>query len=131
MPHFGKKSKERLAELDLELQELLQEAIKHFDFSITCGYRDEATQNELYNSLPQRTKVKFPNSRHNSYPSQAVDIVPYPVDYDDRERFTYLAGLVMGIAKVKDIPLRWGGCWRNDNDLKANDFDDLPHFELL
>ena len=131
MPHFGKKSRERLLQCDLELQEILQEAIKHFDFTITCGHRTEKEQNALFNATPKVTKVEWPKSKHNSYPSQAVDIAPYPVDYTDRERFTYLAGLVMGIAKMKDIPLRWGGDWDADTELKDNDFDDLPHFELL
>jgi hypothetical protein len=131
MPHFGKKSRERLLQCDLELQEILQEAIKHFDFTITRGHRSEKEQNALFNATPKVTKVKWPNSKHNSYPSQAVDIAPYPVDYNDRERFYYLAGMVMGIAKMKDVPLRWGGNWKSDNNFKSNGFDDLPHFELL
>ena len=32
---------------------------------------------------------------------------------------------------MKGIPLRWGGDWDVDTELKDNDFDDLPHFELL
>lgn len=128
MPHFGRKSKERLYELDLELQEILQEAIKHFDFTILCGHRTEDQQNALY---PKNTKVKWPNSKHNAYPSLAVDVAPYPINWDDRERFTYLAGLIMGIAKMKGIEIRWGGDWDSDTELDDNNFDDLPHFELL
>ena len=130
MPSFGKTSMARLADLEKPLQEILVEAIKHFDFSITCGHRTQPQQDALYYSTPRVTKVKWPNSNHNSLPSRAVDIVPYPVDYEDRERFTYLAGMIMGIAKMKGIPLRWGGDWDVDTDLKDNDFDDLPHFEL-
>ena len=64
-------------------------------------------------------------------PSLAVDVVPYPVDWQDRERMTYFAGFVMGIARVKfGISLRWGGDWDLDTDLKDNKFDDLPHFEI-
>ena len=130
MPSFGKTSLVRLGELDSRLQDVLQEVIKHFDFSITCGHRGQAEQDALYDAKPQRTKVRWPNSKHNPKPSLAVDIVPYPVNYTDRERFTYLAGMVMGIAKVKGIGLRWGGDWDKDTELNDNDFDDLPHFEL-
>tara|TARA_R110000751_G_scaffold282474_2_gene385623 strand:- start:509 stop:907 length:399 start_codon:yes stop_codon:yes gene_type:complete len=131
MPHLGKRSLQHLVTLDLELQEILQEAIKHFDFTITCGHRTQKEQDDLFNATPKRTQVNWPNSKHNPYPSQAVDIAPYPVDYNDRERFTYLAGFVMGIAKMKGIPLRWGGDWDDDTEVKNNKFDDMPHFELV
>jgi hypothetical protein len=43
---------------------------------------------------------------------------------------TYFAGYVKGIAMMLGIPIRWGGDWNSNNDLKDNNFDDLPHFEL-
>ena len=43
---------------------------------------------------------------------------------------TYFAGFVKGIALMLGIPIRWGGDWNGNNDLKDNNFDDLPHFEL-
>jgi len=131
MPRFGRKSLSSLLTLELELQEVLQEAIKHFDFSIVSGHRGEEEQNALYNAVPKRSKAKYPHSAHNSYPSKGVDIVPYPIDWEDRERFTYLAGLIQGIAKMKGIEIKWGGDWDRDTEVKDNDFDDLSHFELI
>ena len=77
-----------------------------------------------------KSKVKFPNGRHNASPSNAVDITPYPVDWDDRERQTLFAGFVLGIAQGMGIKLRWGGDWDMDFEVQDNRFDDFPHFEL-
>jgi peptidoglycan L-alanyl-D-glutamate endopeptidase CwlK len=43
---------------------------------------------------------------------------------------SYFAGFVKGVASQMGIPIRWGGDWNSDNNLKDNKFDDLPHFEL-
>jgi peptidoglycan L-alanyl-D-glutamate endopeptidase CwlK len=59
-----------------------------------------------------------------------VDITPYPVNWDDRERQTLFAGFVMGIARGMGIKLRWGGDWDMDFDVQDNKFDDFPHFEI-
>jgi peptidoglycan L-alanyl-D-glutamate endopeptidase CwlK len=103
-------------------------AIEMTDFGITCGYRGEADQAAAYAS--GKSKLEWPNSRHNVMPSEAVDLVPYPVDWDDRERFFYLAGVIMSCAKELGVELRWGGDW--DMDLKPHERgeNDLPHFEL-
>ena len=60
----------------------------------------------------------------------ALDVCPYPIDWNDKDRFYNFAGLVKGIAISMDIKIRWGGDWDGDNDLKDQTFFDLPHFEL-
>ena len=57
-------------------------------------------------------------------------MVPYPVDWADRERFHLFAGFVLGIARGMDINLRWGGDWNQNFEVDDNMFDDFPHFEL-
>ena len=57
-------------------------------------------------------------------------MAPYPLDWDDRERFQYFAGFVLGTAKQLNLDIRYGGDWDSDNDLKDNNFDDLVHFEI-
>ena len=128
MPRFGKRSKERLATCDTRLQEVFNEVIKYVDCSILEGHRDKARQNQLY--IEGKTKVKYPNGRHNSSPSNAVDVTPYPVDWADRERQTLFAGFVIGIARSMGITLRWGGDWDMDFQVMDNRFDDFPHFEV-
>ena len=128
MPKFGRTSLKRLNTCDEDLQALFKEVVKYFDCSVIEGHRNEARQNKAFED--GNSKVKFPKGRHNSKPSNAVDVVPYPVDWEDRERMTYFAGFVKGVAYMMGIPVRWGGDWNNNTDLKDNNFDDLPHFEL-
>ena len=128
MPKFGKKSKERLATCDEKLQKIFNEVIKYVDCSVLEGNRNEERQNKLYDE--GKTKVKFPNGRHNRYPSKAVDVTPYPVDWKDRERQTLFAGFVLGVASQMGIKVRWGGDWDQDFEVQDNKFDDFPHFEI-
>lgn len=128
MPRFGKRSKERLKTCNSDLQMVFNEVIKYVDCSILEGHREKQRQNQLYDE--GKTKVLYPNGRHNAYPSNAVDVVPYPVDWDDRERMTLFAGFVLGTAKQMGITLRWGGDWDRDFEVKDNRFDDFPHFEV-
>ena len=128
MPYFGKKSKERLNTCDSNLQKVFNEVIKHVDCSVLEGHREKDRQNKLYEE--GKTKVKYPNGRHNRQPSSAVDVTPYPVDWKDRERQTLFAGFVIGVASQMGINLRWGGDWDQDFQVVDNRFDDFPHFEL-
>ena len=129
MPRFGSRSRKNLESCDSRLQRVFNEVIKHVDCSVLEGHRSENRQNKLYEE--GKTKVKYPNGRHNAYPSLAIDCVPYPIDWNDRERFTLFAGFVKGIAKgMYNYDLRWGGDWDNDFQVMDNRFDDFPHFEI-
>ena len=106
------------------------EVIKEFDCRIISGQRGETEQNKLY--MEGLSQVEYPNSRHNTQPlSMAVDCAPWPIDWEDRERFIYLSGYVMGIAAKMGIPCRWGGDWDRDFQVKDEHFRDLCHFELI
>ena len=129
MAYFGKTSKKRLATCDDRLQKVFNEVIKHIDCSVLEGHRSGERQNKLFEE--GKTKVKYPNGRHNSNPSRAVDVTPYPVDWNDRERQTLFAGFVLGIARGMGITLRWGGDWDRDFKVMDNRFDDFPHFEIV
>jgi len=128
MPRYSSTSKKRLSTCDQRLQDVFNEVIKHVDCSILEGHRSKERQNKLYDE--KRTKVKYPNGRHNSSPSKAVDVTPYPVDWEDRERQTLFAGFVLGIARGMGHKLRWGGDWDQVFQVMDNRFDDFPHFEV-
>jgi peptidoglycan L-alanyl-D-glutamate endopeptidase CwlK len=128
MPKFGKRSQECLNTCDGDLIFLFESVVKHFDCSVLEGHRGKKLQNKYFKE--GKSKLKFPDGNHNKKPSKAVDVVPYPIDFNDRERMTYFAGFVKGIATVLGIPIRWGGDWNSDTQVKDNNFDDLPHFEL-
>ena len=128
MPRFSKRSKERLATCDQRLQDVFNEIIKYVDCSILEGQRNKERQNKLYDE--GRTKVRYPDGRHNADPSKACDVTPYPVDWKDRERQTLFAGFVLGMARSMGISIRWGGDWDMDFQVMDNRFDDFPHFEV-
>lgn len=135
MAKFGNTSKRRLAECHPDIQTLFKEVVKHFDCSVICGHRGEVQQNEAF--AKGLSKLTFPKSKHNQFPSLAVDVVPYPIDWNDTRRMTFFAGFVKGIAfKLKEEGritsiIRWGGDWDGDTEVKDNKFQDLPHFELI
>ena len=128
MPKFGKKSMSKLETCHEDLQQVFYQVIKHFDCSVLEGHRGEELQNKYFNE--GKSKVKFPKGKHNANPSNAVDVVPWPVDWDDTDRMYYFAGFVKGIAAMLDIPIRWGGDWNDNTEVKDTGFKDLPHFEL-
>ena len=128
MPKFGKTSRKRLNTCDEDLIALFEEVVKYFDCSVLEGHRGKELQNKYFKE--GKSKLKYPDGNHNKKPSFAVDVVPYPIDWGDKERMIYFAGFVKGVAYQMGIPIRWGGDWNNNNDLEDNNFDDLPHFEL-
>lgn len=133
MPMFGQASLSRLKTLDPRLQRVMEEAIKHRDFMIVYGHRSRDEQNKAF--AEGKSKLKWPNSKHNSLPSLAVDVAPYNsstrgIDWKDREAFAALAGFLMGIATMQGLKLRWGGDWDSDGATKDHTFVDLPHLEI-
>ena len=129
MPRFSSYSLERLSTCDIRLQDLFLRVVENFDCKVTCGHRTEEAQNKAYSE--GRSKVEWPNSKHNGTPSQAVDIAPYPINYSDTRRFCYFAGFVLGTAQAMGIKIRWGGDWDQDTEVLDNKFNDLMHFELV
>ena len=133
MPKFGKTSLEQRKTLCKELQQVFDEVIKTFDFTITEGFRDKAAQDIAY--AKGLSKVRWPNGKHNKKPSDAADIYPWPIDWTNKEantqRSVYLAGYVMCTAERLGIQLRWGGDWNGDKDTRDEKFRDLGHFEVV
>ena len=127
MARFGKRSQERLQTLRPEMVEVLKEVIKVYDFSVLETTRDKETQDRYFKE--GKSKLKFPKSLHNRYPSDAVDIAPYPIEWHDLNRFFYLAGLIISTGYSMGINIRWGGDWNSNGDFTDQTFNDLPHFE--
>lgn len=126
MPKFSLKSKERLNTCHPDLRKVCEEVIRTYDFSVTCGHRNKKEQDEAYRK--GNSNVRYPNSAHNKIPSLAVDIVPYPVDWNDIGRFRELAAAFMAVASVLKergeitSDFVWGGNWKT--------LKDYPHFEV-
>lgn len=128
MPAFGKSSQDKLATCDPRLQKVFNEVIKYFDCTVIEGHRGEEAQNKAF--AEGKSKLKYPQGKHNKIPSLAADVLPYPIDWNDTNRMRYFAGFVVGIAATMGIKLRWGGDWNQNTELKDNSFNDLPHFEI-
>jgi len=124
MPKFGKKSQERLRGVNSELVNVLFELVKIMDVTIIEGVRSQERQDRLV--AEGKSKTKF--SKHIT--GRAVDLAPYPIDWEDRDRFHYMGGMLRGIAHQMGIKVIWGGDWNGDGETKDNNFDDLVHIEL-
>lgn len=124
MYKFGEESRRNMKGVDSRLIDVLNEAIKLMDISVLEGLRSKERQLILYKAGD--TKVK--HSKHMD--GMAVDVAPYPIDWEDRERFHYMGGMMRGIAQQKGHTVRWGGDWDKDGEVDDNDWDDLPHIEL-
>ncbi len=129
MPTFGEKSRGLLAGCDARLQDICCRAVEIMDFTIITGYRNKEDQDKAF--AAGLSKLKWPAGKHNNFPSLAIDIAPYPVDFKDTSRFILLAGIMLGVAHSKGIKLRWGGDWDGNLNMKDNKFDDLGHFEIV
>jgi len=122
MPHFSPSSKRKLLECHADLQVLCNEMIMITDFTVLCGFRNEKDQNKAFED--GHSKVKWPNSKHNQRPSKAVDLAPYPIDWNNLTRFKEFRKFVLqqaerlykeGRMKHKIAVIEW----------------DLPHFQIV
>ena len=86
------------------------------DFTVIEGIRSVNRQRELFKAGKSTTM----NSRHIT--GHAVDMVPWPVDWNDLKRFEVVSEAMKAAAEELDIPIVWGGDWKS--------FYDAPHFEL-
>ena len=133
MPQFSTGSRQKLLTCHPDIQRVLEVAIRHIDFSVREGHRGQAAQNAAF--AAGNSQLKWPLSKHNKKPSDAVDIDPYPVDFAEStpaiERYALLAGVVMTIADQMGVRLRWGGDWNRNQDTRDEHFRDRGHFERL
>jgi len=128
MPAFSKTSLDRLATCHPKLQAVLNEVIKYEDFVVLEGHRGQEAQDKAFRE--GKSKLRWPEGKHNTLPSQAVDVAPYPVDWNDSLAFASLAGYVQAVADSMGIAVRWGGDWNGNGKSKDERFLDLVHFEL-
>lgn len=116
MPKFSRRSLEKLKDAHPLLQIIAEELIKEMDVTVLCTYRGKKEQDDAFRA--GNTKVRWPNSKHNLKPSRAIDLVPYPIDWSDADRFADMRRRVERIAEARAIKLRPLIKW------------DAPHVEL-
>lgn len=136
MPIFSAESLANLATCHPELQVLFHTVIETYNCTIIQGHRDQADQEAAFNA--GKSKLHYPFGNHNAIPSNAVDVAPDPIDWNNKDRFLYFAGYVLGIADrlfaagIMKHRIRYGGAWNGLENLNGvGVLNDLVHFELL
>ena len=124
MPKFGKRSRERMKGVDSRLINVMNELIKLMDVTIIEGLRTKERQEELVAKGASKTKF----SKHIE--GKALDLSPYPIDWENRDGFYYMGGMIRGISQQLGYDIRYGGDWDSDGQTKDNNFDDLVHIEI-
>lgn len=115
---LGIRSRQRLSGVHPDLVAVVERAIQitEVDFTVLEGLRSKDRQKELVAKGASKTM----NSRHLT--GHAVDLAPWPIDWDDLSRFELVADAMKQASEELDVPVIWGGDWRT--------FYDGPHFEL-
>lgn len=147
MPKLSSKSMEKLKTCHSDLIFICEEVIKYYDFTVLEGARSLETQQKYFRQGLSKLDGINKKSKHQSYPSKAIDIAPYPLDFGHGlsghekskalARFYQLSGYMFMCCEylrdsgIVEHKLRWGGDWDSDKEFNDQSFDDLPHFELV
>lgn len=141
MNTFSKKSQEQFFTCHPDLQTIARAVLQIHDCSFIQGHRDKETQDKYYAN--KTSHVQYPNSKHNTLPSMAMDLAPYKKGDNtyDMENVLFFSGIVITVAKlllqegVISHQLMWGGNWSVKADHKfafdRDGFYDGIHFELV
>ena len=149
--NLSQKSLDKLVGVDERLQRVVKRAIQlsKQDFMVLEGVR--TIQQCMVNygkgrtiaqcvakgvpaqyANPNAAKVTWLNdpfaSKHVS--GKAVDLVPYPVDWNDLKKFDVIAQAMLQASKELSIPISWGADWDNDGKPRERGESDSPHFEI-
>ena len=130
---LGTRSKSNLKGVHPDLVKVVEKAIglTTQDFTVIEGVRTKERQQELYaqgrtepgNIVTNVDGVKKQSNHQvkaDKY-GHAVDIVPYPINWDSISKFENIAVAMKEAAKELKVKLVWGGDWK---------MRDYPHFEL-
>lgn len=115
---LGLRSRQNLSGVHPDLVAVVERAIQitKQDFMVIEGIRNIDRQRQLVKAGASKTL----NSRHLT--GHAVDLCPYPVDWNDLGKFKAISEAVLEAAKELGIDVEWGGDWKK--------FYDGPHFQL-
>lgn len=120
MNKFSEKSLKQLETCHKDLQLIANELIKELDVVILCGHRNEQDQTSAF--INGFSKLQWPRSKHNRLPSEAIDIAPYPINFNNTEAFLDMCDRIERIAYDLNIKVRMG---------RDFSFRDLVHTELV
>lgn len=148
---LSKRSLSRLAGVDDKLVAVVKRAIEisQVDFMVLEGVRSKEQCMINYGkgrtaaqcvakgvpaqyANPNAAKVTWLNnpfaSKHVT--GKAVDLVPYPVDWNDLKKFDLIAQAMLQAAKELGVTIRWGADWNANGKPRERGESDSPHFEI-
>ena len=148
---LSQKSLDRLKGVDERLVKVVKRAIEisPIDFMVLEGVRSKEQCMINYGkgrtaaqcsakgvptkyAQPSAAKVTWLNnpfaSKHVS--GKAVDLVPYPVDWNDLKKFDAIAQAMLQAAKELGVTIRWGADWNANGKPRERGESDSPHFEI-
>ena len=107
------------------------------DFAVLQCVRTQQAQADLYaqgRTKPGPVVTWTLRSKHipgaDGY-SHAVDIVPYPVDWNTPAKFDAVARAMFAAAAELGVSIRWGADWDRDGKPREKGETDSPHFEWV
>lgn len=153
MPVLSNRSRERLKGVNPDLVRVVERAIAQTgqDFMVLEGVRTPRRQYELYGqgrtaaqlrkvgldpelARPKMEAVTWTlKSNHFAGPDglgRAVDLAPYPLDWNDTRKFDEIARAMFDAAEAEGVRIRWGADWDMDGNERERGESDSPHFEL-
>jgi len=136
---LGKRSIDNLSGVHPLLVDVVKLAISRStqDFAVICGVRTIEQQKELYaqgRTKPGNIVTWTMKSRHlpDSYGyGRAVDIVPFPVDWNSPSKFDAINDAMQAAASDLGLTIRWGADWDQDGNPREKGETDSPHWEII
>lgn len=128
MPYLGQKSMSVVTTTHRDIQTTCHEVIKIYDYSALEGHRPASVQWDYYlkgrslkspnldpddpdsyeitgNWITKLSGVGSSRSKHQSDPSMAIDVAPYPLDFDSDEFYELQKMIKEGKQRPKTIML--------------------------
>lgn len=136
---LSKASLDKLQGVHPKLVDVVKRAIEltEQDFKVLEGVRTPERQKELYAQGRTKPGPKVTwtlTSNHFINPKtgygHAVDLVPYPVDWETLSKFDAIQKAMFAAAKELGVTIRWGADWDRDGKPRERGESDSPHFEI-
>jgi peptidoglycan LD-endopeptidase CwlK len=155
MGKLSERSTTNLALCNKVLVNCVHKVLPSCNVGVTFGHRNETEQHKLF--VAGKSQLDWPDSKHNTMLSEAVDLVIYHPKYGylygDAAHLATIANakgelvetvriwfymqyarldtLMNVYAAEQGATLRWGGKWSNPDDLIGNSLIDVFHWEIL
>lgn len=122
---FGNTSRKRMEGVHPDLVRVAERALSYGILDLTVvpygGLRTLEDQKKLVARGASKTLNSLHRVQSTGY-GHAIDLAPYPIDWNDIERFKMMMALMFRAAMEEDVYIRAGGMWPS--------FKDYPHFDL-